>query len=1091
MNPNTTIPSQTITLDGADWLSATDPDNKGRDEKWFAAPRPEVRSVAVPITIQEVFPNYHGLAWYWTTITAPQNPHTGGRFLLRFWMVDYKAEVWLNGELLGMHEDPEEPFTLDSTDLLKPGADNLLAVRVLNLTHDPIDCLTLENSVRGVKSLPHGPGAEWNFGGILDSVELLVVPAVRLEDVHVLPDWKTGRIKVEASVRNDGATTVKAGLLLSVAPAEGGNGLDEVSVTASVPPGVSVVRGDLQIHGHRLWDLDAPTLYRVTARLRAEGSASAHEQSVRCGFRDFDFTDGYFRLNGRRLFLRSAHSLWTTPVRIHSCQDQAMLRKDVIYAKTMGFNTIRFLPYAASRGHLELCDELGMLVMQQSMSSWTMGESPEMPERFNRSLLGIVRRDRNHPCIALWYFLNETNDGPVFRHAVTALPEVRRLDSSRVCLLSSGRWDHDWSINSISRPGSSTWDVPLGDTHNYMAVPHRQNQVAWLRQHAWMNQPTMISEYGIASALDLPIFVRNYECLGATETMDALHYRAQFDKFLADWRRWRLGDVFGRPEDYFKACLAANAEQRRLGMNAIRANPSLVGYSMTALHDEVSCGEGPITFFRDLKPGAVDAIRTGFATLKWCLFVEPWHVYQGDLVHAEVVLANEDAVRPGRYEVEVTIFGPNQETILREIVPLEIAEGNAPFALPVWKQDLRLKGPAGTYRLTANFLSGAAAVDDVATFQVSARAALPAVTAEVAFWAGDADLKAGLDANNVACHPFAPGRNTVILAGKMNVGDGEFQELFRQVEQGATAILLRPHLPLNSDTNELSRHWTVFESFEEADPEPEPDFLTAVPKALELGGRTGGRKTAAVESDGILQIMSQWDTGHINKVAYVYIPFTVRQGGRHKFYLAADWWHKAWIDGTVVSDTLKIGNGGPVYKHKHPASADLAPGEHLLVVKVIGGNGGWTLAVHSPACYQDSEGNEINATTHFTWLPFKNNGTVARLDECLGFYHRDDWARPHAIFAGLPTGLLDWELYRNVVPHGGYCLQGFDEPEEAVCGAIKTSQGYNSGLYLSIHKHGKGWIILSCLEIIPNLGMDPVADRLLRNLINYANSLAQ
>jgi len=92
--------------------------------------------------------------------------------------------------------------------------------------------------------------------------------------------------------------------------------------------------------------------------------------------------------------------------------------------------------------------------------------------------------------------------------------------------------------------------------------------------------------------------------------MDAMYYRAQLDAFMSDWRHLRLDEVFGRPEDYFKVCLAANAGQRRLGLNAMRANPRLVGYSMTALHDEASCGEGPITFLRDLKPGAVDAIRT-------------------------------------------------------------------------------------------------------------------------------------------------------------------------------------------------------------------------------------------------------------------------------------------------------------------------------------------------------------------------------------------------------------------------------------------------------------------------------------------------
>ena len=1081
-------------LDGEGWLIATDSDNQGCEAGWFKAPRPEAKTVAVPTTIQEAFPNHHGLAWYWKTFKAPRNPHAGGRFLLRFWMVDYKADVWVNGQPLGEHEDPEEPFILDATDLLKPGADNLLAVRVLNPTNEPIDGLTLKQSARGAKTLPHDPGGEWNFGGILDSVELLVVPAFRIEDVHVLPDWQTGKIKVAVSVRNYGGATVTANLGLSVALGEGGEGIDEASVTATVPSGLNVIRGSLQVHGHRLWDLDVPTLYRVTARLQAEGSASGDEQSVRCGFRDFDFTDGYFRLNGRRLFIKSAHSLWTTPVKIHSCQDQATLRKDVIYAKTMGFNTIRFLPYAATRGHLELCDELGMLVMQQSMASWTLGESPEMPERFNRSLLGIVRRDRNHPCVALWYFLNETPDGPVFRQAVRALLVVRKLDASRVCLLNSGRWDKDWSIGSLSRPGSKTWDTRLGDIHNYMEVPHRQNEVAWLLGrrgsdwHQWQDEPAILSEYGIASAIDLPTFVREYERRGTADSMDALYSRAKLEQFMADWRRWRLAEVFGRPEDYFKACLVANAEQRHLGMNAIRANPRLVGYSMTALHDEVSCGEGPITFFRDLKPGAVDALRTGFAALKWCLLVEPWHAYQGDSLQAEVVLANEDALRPGQYEVEVTLFGPDQKTILREVVSLEIKTGDAPFALPVWKKELRLDGPAGTYRLTANFLSGAAAVDDEATFQVSSRASMPAVATDVALWAGDADLKAWLEENKIACHPFAPGRSKVILAGKMTVRPGDLQELWRQVEQGATALLLAPHLPLASDTAELSRRWTVFESFERTDPEPDSCLLLTIPKSLELGGRAGHSHVTDVGADGILQVMTPWQPEHSFKVAYVYIPFKVQQGGRQQYYLGADWWHKAWIDGKAVSDTLKSGNGGPVDRPSHVALATLEAGEHLLVVKVVSGTGGWALSANGPVWCDEGAGTEDSTTSRFPWLPFKNNGTIERLDFVAGFYHRDDWARPHAIFAGLPTGLLDWGLYRNIAPHGGYCFKGFDEPDEAVCGALQTCFKYNSGLYLSIHKHGKGRIVLSCLDIIPNLGKDPVADRLLRNLLNYAGN---
>ncbi len=110
--------------------------------------------------------------------------------------------------------------------------------------------------------------------------------------------------------------------------------------------------------------------------------------------------------------------------------------------------------------------------------------------------------------------------------------------------------------------------------------------------------------------------------------MDAKYYRQCLDPFLADWERWHLAEIFGRPEDYFRACLSANAAQRTLGLNALRSNPNLIGYSMTSLFDEVGCGEGLITMFRDLKPGILDAMRDGWAPLRWSLFVAPYQLYR-------------------------------------------------------------------------------------------------------------------------------------------------------------------------------------------------------------------------------------------------------------------------------------------------------------------------------------------------------------------------------------------------------------------------------------------------------------------------------
>ena len=89
------------TLDGDGWRIATDPKNEGREAKWFAAPREEAKPTKVPWIIQDAFPGYHGVAWYWREFDAPTNPHAGGRYLLRFWAVDYLAEVWLNGTRVG------------------------------------------------------------------------------------------------------------------------------------------------------------------------------------------------------------------------------------------------------------------------------------------------------------------------------------------------------------------------------------------------------------------------------------------------------------------------------------------------------------------------------------------------------------------------------------------------------------------------------------------------------------------------------------------------------------------------------------------------------------------------------------------------------------------------------------------------------------------------------------------------------------------------------------------------------------------------------------------------------------------------------
>ncbi len=84
------VSAQVVSLDGV-WSLAPDPKNTGRDQRWWEKPAAEAKATKVPWIIQAIFPGYHGVAWYWRDFAAPANPHSGGRYLLRFWAVDSHA----------------------------------------------------------------------------------------------------------------------------------------------------------------------------------------------------------------------------------------------------------------------------------------------------------------------------------------------------------------------------------------------------------------------------------------------------------------------------------------------------------------------------------------------------------------------------------------------------------------------------------------------------------------------------------------------------------------------------------------------------------------------------------------------------------------------------------------------------------------------------------------------------------------------------------------------------------------------------------------------------------------------------------------
>lgn len=810
------ITESVISLSG-DYLLSIDPENIGREQRWFVKPSTDAKMTKAPVTIQQIYPNYHGVAWYWHSFIPKIKFHNEGRCLLHFYAVDYLAEVWLNGVYVGMHEGGETPFKLDVTNAIKQDSENLLAIRVLNPTNEPIDDIILKQTPHRNKVVPYTTGGSYNHGGIMQPVELIHTSAVRVADIFSKADAKSGKIKLQVTVRNDTEKTITGFLTALVAPAVSGGIIENVSDPQEFPKGDSLHNIELCLSEPHLWDLDDPYLYRATVGL--DSDEYSHEQSIRFGFRDFSFHDGHFYLNNRRIFLRSAHTGNHYPIGMQLPHDLELLRRDLYYAKVAGFNMVRFIAGLSWQSQLDFCDELGLMVYEESYAGWCLENSPKMAERFDKSTSEMVLRDRNHPSVTIWGLLNETFDGAVFRHAVNSLSLVRSLDDTRMVLLGSGRWDGIWSIGSISNPESNEWEHLLGaedpnapkgegwtggyigqagDAHYYPAIPLSADSIKFFRELGSDTKSIFLSEHGDGGEVDAVRVVRLYEQQGISDKLeDYVLYKSEADKFLADWERFGMDSMFADQSDFMQQSQKINAEQRLVGLNAIRSNPKICGYSITGLCDQGMTAEGLWTTFRELKPSMLESIRDGFAPLRWCIFAEPVHGYKGQTFRLEAVLANEDVLLPGDYPVRFKVIGPNG-VILDIEKTLKVSDKEQAIVLPVICEDLTINSSAGRYEIVAYFEKGGAPVGGRSHFFVSDPVNSSDFVESVTIWGDEEKLGSWLDGKGISYRNFAdaePNSREIILVGGSNgLPDDieKFQSLARRIYQGGNAVFLTP-----------------------------------------------------------------------------------------------------------------------------------------------------------------------------------------------------------------------------------------------------------------------------------------------------------
>lgn len=135
---------------------------------------------------------------------------------------------------------------------------------------------------------------------------------------------------------------------------------------------------------------------------------------------------------------------------------------------------------------------------------------------------------------------------------------------------------------------------------------------------------------------------RMYEQFHArTDLEDFQLMRTMAESLVSDWKRLGMEGVYPFPEDMLSDSQRRMARHRLFGFNLVRSNPRLCGFNVTGMLDHAMTGEGIWRFWRDWKPGAMDAVQDGWWPLRWCLFVEKSHNYAGRPFVAEAVLATE------------------------------------------------------------------------------------------------------------------------------------------------------------------------------------------------------------------------------------------------------------------------------------------------------------------------------------------------------------------------------------------------------------------------------------------------------------------
>ncbi len=412
-----------------------------------------------------------GQGWYRYHLT-PDASLKDKRVVLDFGGIMYVGDVYLNGERIGGTDYGYVGFEVDLTGRLRWGEDNVIAVRAD--TREP------QNS-------------RWyTGGGLFRGVKLITTSADQFFTRH--PLYITTRdnsyVNISAEFTNRGRDR-QSSLRVRIFDPDGQQVYEGTATRRRNTQSrtMEAQMPEIEIPSPQLWDIDSPRLYTVVAQLLREDGTVADEVSERFGIRTVEIGPDYgLRLNGRKVLLQgyaNHHSLGA----LGAANYPRAIKKRLALMKQFGINHIRTSHNPYSREFIELCDECGILVVDELYDKWTRqhtGGRVPFEQLWQYDVPEWVKRDRNSPSVVMWSLGNELQQDPNmpfndFGVTMYKLQKalLQRYDSTRLVTVAMHPRYRNWDTDSLPCDLAMQTDVQAYN-YRYMYFPGDGRRFPWM-----------------------------------------------------------------------------------------------------------------------------------------------------------------------------------------------------------------------------------------------------------------------------------------------------------------------------------------------------------------------------------------------------------------------------------------------------------------------------------------------------------------------------------------------------------------------------------------------------------------------------------